>query len=62
LMFGVDKLDDGVLDEAFNFCLSQEAKQKAGECAQKAIAKIELIKKDFIAQFDTLRQTAFSLR
>jgi hypothetical protein len=62
LMFGVDKLDDGVLDEAFNFCLTGEAKQKASECAQKAIAKIETVKKDFIEQFATLQKTALSLR
>jgi hypothetical protein len=62
LMFSVDKLNDEVLDEAFSYCLTEEARQKARTCANDAIAKIEVVKKDFIRQFGAMQQAALSIK
>lgn len=57
LLFGVDNLDDKVLEEAFVYCLSNSARVKALDCSQNAVAKIEFLHRHFVADFTSLQKS-----
>jgi hypothetical protein len=43
----IDDLDDGRLDELFDYCLSEEARRVAGECARRAVSSLRRVPADF---------------
>lgn len=47
--FEVNEMDDADLDAAFHYCLGEEARQRAVECAGRAQAGIKRIEAEFLA-------------
>ncbi len=56
VLINVENLDDGNLLEAFDFCLSKEAKMKAEECALKAVHTIDEIRAKLIIDLLSLKK------
>jgi len=50
LLFNAGELEEDKLLEAFNYCLTPDARFKAMECAAAAVKKIETIKESFLSQ------------
>lgn len=48
VVFTVDALTDEALQQAFNYCLTEEAKAKARECSNRAKKLVEEIRDEFI--------------
>lgn len=48
VIFHVDELDDGDLREALLYCLTDEAKEKAADCRDRARAAVLGLREDFI--------------
>lgn len=48
IVFTADKVTDKSLQEAFDFCLTEEAKIKAEECAARAVKIITSLRDEFI--------------
>ncbi|MEJ7769672.1 MAG: polysaccharide pyruvyl transferase family protein [Chitinophagaceae bacterium] len=61
ILINVEELNDKILKEAFEFCLSKEAKIKAKECASKAKNKINRIRKHLIIDLLNLKKTELQL-
>jgi polysaccharide pyruvyl transferase WcaK-like protein len=47
--FNTDQLSDDDLSRAFEYCLTQEARTRAGECAERARQKLCVVRAEFIA-------------
>lgn len=50
--FTADRLDPAKLRQSFEWCLSQEARERARECRQQGLAEIERIRSDLFASLD----------
>ena len=50
LVFGADTLEYGQLQEAFDFCLTPQARREAIRCSSRALEIISSRKRDFIGQ------------
>ncbi|MBE9168992.1 polysaccharide pyruvyl transferase family protein [Pleurocapsales cyanobacterium LEGE 06147] len=57
-VFSVDNLSDEMLAKAFEYCLTEEAKAKAKECRDRAIAGVEQIREQFIAALEPSNQSS----
>jgi hypothetical protein len=64
ISFSADSLTDERLDDAFRFCLSQEARSKAEACADRAVEMLQQVRSQFIAALaaDGVSGTAPALR
>jgi SAM-dependent methyltransferase len=50
VVFNVDEVTDEGLREAFQFCLTEEARSKARTCAEQASRRVEAIQDEFLAR------------
>lgn len=48
VVFTADKMTDEALQEAFDYCLTEEARTKARECSERATKMVEEIRDEFI--------------
>lgn len=51
VVFTVDNLTNDKLQEAFDYCLTDEARQKARECGERAAKMVEKARDEFISAF-----------
>ncbi|MBW4547755.1 MAG: polysaccharide pyruvyl transferase family protein [Symplocastrum torsivum CPER-KK1] len=49
MVFSVDSLSDEMLEKAFEYCLTEEARKKAKECREQAIKELEQVRNEFIS-------------
>jgi len=49
IVFSVTNLNDEKLQQAFDYCLSEDGRRKAGECRTHALASVNKIREEFIA-------------
>jgi hypothetical protein len=54
LLFHVDSLNDEALSEAFQYCLTKEARMKARDCSARAINEVRKIHQKFVADMKAL--------
>ena len=57
LVFDVEALTDEALERAFDFCLTPAARAQARHCGQRAIAVLQTVREEFLAEFSR-RDTA----
>jgi hypothetical protein len=50
VVFTADRLLDGELEKAFDYCLTEDARAKAQKCREVAIEKVKEVKERFIAE------------
>ena len=64
VVFSVEELTDAALQEALDFCLTEEARIKARECRDRASLLVEDIRRDFISALTDGKklEVAFQLR
>jgi hypothetical protein len=48
IIFTANALSDEVLQKAFDYCLTVDAKAKAKECRKRAVKKIQVVRDEFI--------------
>jgi hypothetical protein len=60
VLFKAAFLDENKLSEAFNYCLTRTAKNKAMECAEVAVKKIEALKESFLTQLLCLPEKKYA--
>jgi hypothetical protein len=53
ILFNAEFLESKALTSAFEYCLTETARLKAKECAQKAIEKVELVHQNFLEQINS---------
>jgi hypothetical protein len=51
VVFTADALDEWALREAFDYCLTPEARVQARECAARAVGVVEAVRDKFLAAF-----------
>jgi hypothetical protein len=56
--FVIDELTDQKLRDAFDYCLTAEARQQAKECCRRAKGAVEKVRAEFIAELQQLVETA----
>jgi Polysaccharide pyruvyl transferase len=49
LVFTTDSLTDGSLEEAFAYCLTEDARAKARECCKRAMKAVDHVRDEFMA-------------
>ncbi len=52
VVFNVDDLTDETLQEAFDYCLTEDARAKARECCQRAVKILQEVRDQFISALD----------
>ncbi len=52
MVFPIDSLSDDMLQKAFEYCLTEEARVKARECRDRAIKAVEQVRDEFISALD----------
>jgi hypothetical protein len=55
MVFQVEDLEDGSLQQAFDYCLTAEAKKRAQECAARARIAINQLRDQFVLALSSLR-------
>lgn len=50
-VFVADEFDDDDLQRAYAYCLTDEARQKARECRENALAQVERLHREFVERF-----------
>jgi hypothetical protein len=53
VVFSVDSLTDEGLQQAFDYCYTEEAREKARECRDRAIKVVEQVRDEFILALDS---------
>jgi hypothetical protein len=57
IVFNVDDLTDETLQEAFDYCLTDDAQAKAKECGQRAMKAVQEVGDQFISVLDSPRES-----
>jgi len=52
IVFPIDNLSDEILEKAFEYCLTEEARAKARECRDRSIKAVEQVRDQFISALD----------
>ncbi len=60
IVFSIDNLSDEMLQKAFEYCLTEDARAKARECRDRAIKEVEEVRHQFILALDS--SNSFSAR
>jgi hypothetical protein len=58
IMFTANALTDETLQQAFDYCLTVDAKAKAKECRKRAVKKIQVVREEFITALSQRGETA----
>lgn len=53
IVFSVDNLTDEALQQAFDYCYTEEAREKARECRDRAVKLVEEVRDEFILALDS---------
>jgi Polysaccharide pyruvyl transferase len=58
LVFAADELTDEALRQAFDYCLTEDARVKARECRARATSMVQEVRDEFISSLTRSRETA----
>ncbi len=58
LVFAADDLTDEALRQAFDYCLTEDARVKARGCCRRAISMVQEVRDEFIASLARFREMA----
>ena len=58
IVFPIDSLSDELLEKAFDYCLTEDARAKARECRDRAIKGVEQVRDQFISALDASNQSS----
>jgi hypothetical protein len=56
ILFSASELNDAILSQAYDYCLSDEGRTKAQQCAESAVEKISELKNRFIQKLQGIHQ------